>query len=213
MSGRADTWNTRGIVLQYRPWREYDRLYTVYTEAFGKQTLRVHGIRRPKAKLAGALEPFAEIELYGIPAKHYPKIGGAMVVQRFGQLKNTLERFNSAVYCCELLARLTKDNVPDQAIYQLLYSTLVWLDQQPPSRLITAGYSVKLIHDLGFAGVTPSLDESTTKLIRWMTAQPYSAIQKLRLTDAAWQNLQTTIHTWLYEYLGDDVQSERFLVY
>lgn len=213
MAGRAATWNTRGLVLQYRPWREYDRLYTVYTENHGKQTMRAHGVLRPKAKLAGTLEPFAEIELYGIPAKHYPKIGGAMVVQRFSELKTTLDRLNAALYCCELLARLTKDNVPDPDIYQLLYSTFVWLDQQPPSRLITMGYSIKLIHHLGFAGVSTAIDTATAKLIRWLTAQPYNAIQKLRLTDKAWQNLQLAVHTWLYEYLGCDVQSERFLVY
>lgn len=213
MPARLDTWNTRGIVLHYRPWRDHDRLYTVYTELLGKQTLRAHGIRRPRAKLAGALEPFAEIDLYGIPAKHYAKVGGAVVAQRFTQLKTALDRFNAALYCTELLSRLTKDNVPDHALYQLLYATLVWLDQQPPSRLITTGYTVKLIHTLGFSGIMPALDDSTVKIIRWLTDQPYSAIQKLRLSNAEWQNLQTTVHTWLYEYLEDDVQSERFLVY
>ncbi|EKD76201.1 MAG: hypothetical protein ACD_43C00195G0001, partial [uncultured bacterium] len=138
--------------MQYRPWRENDRLYTVYTENLGKQTLRAHGILRPKAKLTGVLEPFAEIELYGIPAKHFSKIGGAVIERRFSELRKSLERLNAAIFCCELLARLTKDNVPDRAIYQLLYSTLVWLNEQPPSRLITMSYTIKLIEYLGFGG-------------------------------------------------------------
>jgi DNA repair protein RecO (recombination protein O) len=217
MAGRGDTWNTHAIVLHYQPWRDFDRLYTVYTEQLGKQTLRAHGVRRPRAKLAGALEPFAEIDLYGIPAKYFSKVGGAVVTQRFGALTKTLARLNAALYCCDVLARLTKDNVPDQAIYQLVYSTLVWLNRQPPSRLITTSYTLKLIELLGFGGAVLATLRGdqvvAAKIIRWMTEQPFHDIQKLRLSDPDWQNLQSALQQWLYEYLGDDVQSAKFLVY
>lgn len=208
------TYNTNAIVLRYRSWRERDRLYTVYTETYGKLVLRAHGVRQPRAKLAGVLEPFAEIELYCIRGRAYHKIGGAVVRHRFAKLRTELDRLAAATYCCEVVDRLTKDHVPDPALYQLLYTTLLWLDQQPPSRVITASFVVKLIHILGYdLAATATHQPTIKKLIPWLEQQPYSAIQKLRWSEQDWQAFTQAIRLWLYEYLSRDVQSERFLIY
>lgn len=208
------TYNTHGIVLRYRPWRDWDRLYTVYTEAYGKLLLRAHGVRRPRAKLAGSLEPFAEIDLYCIRGRYFHKIGGAVVRQRFSQLCNDIARYTAATYCCEVLDRLTRDHSADPKMYQLFYTTLVWLEHQPPSRLIVYGFVVKMVNLLGYdlATMVPT-QPNLQKLMRWLERQPYSEIQKLRFQEQQWQQFTAAIRLWLYEYLSDDVQSERFLVY
>lgn len=209
-----ETYNTRSIVLQYRPWREWDRLYTIYTETHGKIVARAHGIRRPRAKLAGSLEPFAEIDLYCIRAKQFHKIGGAVVRQRFDHIRTDIPRYAATTYCCEVIDRLTHEYVPDPPLYQLLYTTLLWLDQQPPSRLIAYSFVVKCVAMLGYdiAATVPNQPE-IQKIIHWLKQQPYSEIQKVRWQKQSWQHFTQTVRGWLREYLSSDVQSERFLVY
>ncbi|HBY73465.1 MAG TPA: DNA repair protein RecO [Candidatus Kerfeldbacteria bacterium] len=200
----AETINTRGIVLYYRPWREYDRTYVIYTEACGKLICKAIGVRKPRAKLAGVLEPFAEIDVSLIMGKRYT-VSGAVVSQRFAQMKQAKDRSTAAVYCAEVLDELVKDNVADPAVYQLLFSTFTWLDHAPYTKLIPISFVVKLIQLLGY-----QLPE--TKLIRWLYTAPFADIQKLRVQQADWQQLYQAVHLWLYEYCGDHVQSEQFLV-
>lgn len=196
--------NTRGIVLHYRPWREVDRTYIIYTEACGKLICRAIGVRKPRAKLAGVLEPFAEIELALVVQKRHT-VSGAVVLHRFANIKRDKNRYAAAVYCGEVLDTLVKDNVADPAVYRLLFSTFTWLDQAPYTKLIPVSFVVKLIQLLGY-----QLPE--TKLMRWLYTAPFEDIQKLRLSQADWQQLYQAVHVWLYEYNGDHVQSEPFLV-
>lgn len=214
------TYNTRGIVLRYRPWREADRLYTVYTETHGKLTLRAHGVRRPHSKLAGALEPFAEIDLYVIPARTFHKIGGAVVQKRFTNLRTDITRYAAAIYCMEVVDRLTHEHASDPALYALLATTYQWLDRNTPSRIVVYSFVVKLIHFLGYdlaatvSGVpSPSERENVQKLIQWLDREPNEKIQKLRFSKEQWRMFTAMLQQWLREELRSDIQSERFLVY
>ncbi len=208
----AETTNTRGIVLYYEPWRDVDRSYVLYTEQFGKVRAKAIGIRRSKAKLAGVLEPFAEVELYLIASRYQYKIGGAVVQQRFTAISQELARYNAALYCVEVFHRLTKEAVPDTALYLLLYSTLTWLDRAPYSRLVVLSFVVKLVQQLGYDLLHTVQRPEDVKVLRWLASAPYQEVQKLRLDATTWQALYQGVHLWLYEYLGDDVQSEQFLV-
>ena len=207
----ADTVNTQGIVLYYEPWRDYDRRYVFYTEQFGKLRATAIGVRKPKAKLAGVLEPFAEAELYFIVGRQY-KIAGAVVQQRWRSLQTDLSKHNAAVYITECLDRLTQDGTADDGLYHLLYSTLTWLDQATYTKLLPLSFVVKLVQRLGYDVVHLAKTAESTKVLRWLVTAEYDDIQKLRLDQSVWQQLYIAVHLWLYEYLGDDVQSERFLV-
>ena len=198
----TDTLNTKGIVLKYEPWRDYDRVYTIYTEQQGKQLVRAVGVRKSKAKLAGVLEPFAELDLWLIPARHFTKIGGAVLVHRFRHLVKTLEHIQTAWYCCHLIDRLTKDNDRDQALYQLLYTTLHWFDQQSPQQLVTLSFACKTIRLLGYDLTQVAQQPDLAKIIRWLQQQPYHEVQKLRLTAPQWAQLLSVVQLWLHDQVG-----------
>lgn len=207
----SETVNTRGIVLHYEPWRDYDRRYVVYTEQFGKLRANAMGIRRPKAKLAGVLEPFAETDLYFIIGKQY-KIGGAVVQQRWTQLQTNLTKRNAIVYMMECMDRLIREGHPDAELYQLLYSSCTWLNHAHYTKLIPLSFVVKLVQQLGYDLTHMAKTPTTGKVLRWLILASYEDIQKLRLEQTVWQDLYAVVHLWLYEYLGDHVQSEQFLV-
>lgn len=206
------TYNTKAFVLKSQPWREADRLYTLYTEQFGKQTVRAQGVRKLNAKLAGALEPFAEVDAFIIEAKQINKLGGAVVQERLANLSTNLGAGNAAWFCYEVLDRLTQDNLPDPALYTLLYSVLVWLNHNGVQRLVVYSFVIKLIRLLGYHLVTNNSSLEMHKIATWLEQQPFEQIQKLRLSAEHWTSLLSIIHSALEDHLSSPMQSEKFLV-
>lgn len=208
----STTANTKAIVLQYTPWQEYDRLYTLYTERFGKVRLRAHGIQKIQSKLSGSLEPFAEVDLFLIQAKNLNKIGGAVVVQRFSTITESLESQHAAWYCMEIINRLTEEDETDPALYQLLYSILTWIDHHGAQQAVVRAFVLKVIRHLGYDVASETNDADVRKCIQWCYVQPFSEIQKLRFTDLQWSSFLQALNTWLYTHGNGSIQSEKFLV-
>lgn len=208
----STTANTKAIVLQYTPWQEYDRLYTLYTERFGKVRLRAHGVQKIQSKLAGSLEPFAEIDLFFIQAKTLNKIGGAVVVQRFANTMQSLESQHAAWYCVEIINRLTEEDETDPELYQLLYSILTWIDHRGPQQAVIRAFALKVIRHLGYDVASETNDPDVRKCIQWCYTQPFSEIQKLRFTEVQWKHLLQAINTWFYSHGNSHIQAEKFLV-
>lgn len=208
----SNTTNTKAIVLYYTPWREHDRLYTIYTERFGKQRMRAHGVQKIKSKLAGSLEPFAEIDLFIIQAKGMNKIGGAVIIDRFSKLSTELPAQNAAWYCTEVFSRLTEENIYDIELYTLLYSILTWLDHYGAHQAVVRGFVIKLIRALGYDLASETTDPDIQKVIRWYYEQPFDEMQKIRFTEKQWSRLLLTLKQWFYTHDSGHVQSEKFLV-
>lgn len=50
---------TRGLVLKRTNYKETDRIVSILTEDFGRISALVKGVRKPKSRMAGGIEPFA----------------------------------------------------------------------------------------------------------------------------------------------------------
>ncbi len=208
----ANTTNTKAIVLGYIPWKEADRLYTVYTEGYGKQRLRAHGTQKIKSKLAGSLEPFAEIDMYLIQGKQMNKIGGAVVTQRFERMHTELEAQNGAWYCAELVTQLTEEGSKDQALYTLLYTALTWIDHHGAQRMALSSFAIKLVRLLGYDLAEEIIKTDISKIARWLEQESFDEVQKLRLSLQQWRQLQEAINNWYYQQLSRHIQTAKFLV-
>ncbi len=73
------TFVTTGYVLNVRPWREYDRLYTVLTPDHGKLELVAAGARKLSSKLSPHLQPFCEVEVMVANGRARGRLASAVV--------------------------------------------------------------------------------------------------------------------------------------
>lgn len=208
----TNTWNTKGIVLTYTPYSETDRLYTIYTERFGKQVMRAHGSRKITSKLAGSLEPFAEIDVYMIQARSLNKIGGAVVLHRFKTITQHTDRMNAAHFVVDLIDRLTREDARDTTLYALLYSTLTWIDHHPSQRTVLYSFAVKVAQMLGDDLSHHTQHEEIQKILRWLTTAEFSEVQKLRMSQTQWQAIHSVIHAWLFDQTSQHIHTQNFLV-
>jgi len=143
--------NAHGIVLARRQIGEYDRLATVFTEELGKMTVRFVGVARSASKLKALAEPAAwgEYRLHVSSRSEHAKCVGGRIVSTFPGLRGDLARMTAALYCCELLDKLTAERAPSPEKFRLLSSTLAALERSS-SRWTTLSYGLRLMDCAGF---------------------------------------------------------------
>jgi DNA repair protein RecO (recombination protein O) len=143
--------NALGIVLARRAIGEYDRLITLFTEDLGKVPVRFIGVSRPAGKLKALSEPavYGEYRLHLSPRSEMAKCVGGRLIGSFPQIRADLARTTAALYCAEMLDRLTADHSPSPEKFRLLASTLAALEEAP-SRWLSLAFGLRLMELAGF---------------------------------------------------------------
>lgn len=143
--------NVQGVVLSRRAFGEYDRRAAVFTEAMGKLPVRFVGVARATSKLKPLSEPavWGEYRLHLSPRSEAAKCVGGSLVTIFPGARADLPRLTAALYCCELLDRLTPERAPSPEKFRLLTTTLSALDGRP-CRWLTISFGLRLLDCAGF---------------------------------------------------------------
>lgn len=154
------TYSTLAIILRRRDIGEWDRLYIAYTRERGKLTLIGKGTRRPKAKLAAHLEPYAEVDLVIANGKAIDRITFARTIRAHASALRAWEDVQTAAFFAECVDQLTREGHRDVALFDLLRDVLLVFSSENlslthrPSSLITP-FILRLLAILGYA---PALD-------------------------------------------------------
>lgn len=144
--------NAHGVVLSRRCHGEYDRLCVVFTEDLGKIPVRFGGVSRPAGKLKALSEPavWAEYRLHVSPRSEFARCVGGGLVSTFPGIRENLALTTAALYCCELLDKLTAERSPSPEKYRLLCATLSALELSP-SRWLSLAFGLRLMELAGFS--------------------------------------------------------------
>ena len=121
--------NVQAIVLRRRPLGEADKVLTLFTREMGKLSAIAKGARKPTSKLAGATETCVQARFHLAQGKTFWIITQATVERARARLHRLLMNAAAAIYACELMDCLLEEGVPDEALFDLLASTLDELEQ------------------------------------------------------------------------------------
>lgn len=207
----ALTYKTQGIIIKSRAFKGADRLYTIYTQDHGKVVAIARGVKKSTSKLAGHLEPLTLSNLFIAASKGIDKLAGSQTLNSYQQLKQDLEKLNHLAYLLEVLDKATPEGLADQRVFELLKETLDWYTDNTLHALIKPAFILKFMEYQGFR---PELNEPTdlNKVLKFLLANPYPEIVKLRIADALWLQINDYLKKYLEYQLEDNLQSERFLV-
>src|SRR5690606_7475011 len=97
----AGTYLTSGIVLRRRDYKEFDRLYTLYTEDYGKIEAIARGSRKITSKLAGHLEPMSYSSFMLATGRAFDVLATSVRISSFKFPHNDLLAFALANYFFE----------------------------------------------------------------------------------------------------------------
>jgi DNA repair protein RecO (recombination protein O) len=150
MPSRERSVRVEAIVLRHNDWGEADRLLGLFTREMGKLRAIAKGVRKPRSRKAGHLEPFTRVSLLLAKGRDMWIVTQAETVDAYLYLREDLERVGYAAYAVELLDRFTYEEGENPAMYRLLADTLARLDTESDPELPIHYYEIRLLDLLGF---------------------------------------------------------------
>lgn len=142
-------YKTPAIVLHSAPYRESDVLLTLYTPMYGKVRALAKGVRKPKSRLRGGVQPLTGGIFQIYAGRSLDTITQTQVEFPFSGLHTDLYRWANANYLAELLMVLVHDRDPNPELYSLLASALHLLEESEPS-LVVCYFEIRLLSLLGY---------------------------------------------------------------
>lgn len=150
MPSRERSIRVEAVVLRHNDWGEADRLLGLFSREMGKLRAIAKGVRKPRSRKAGHLEPFTRVNLLLAKGRDMWIVTQAETVNAHLPLREDLERVGYAAYVVELLDRFTYEEGENQALYRLLVDTLARLNAAPDPELPIHFYEIRLLDLLGF---------------------------------------------------------------
>lgn len=146
---------TTGIVLSRRDYKEVDRWYSVFTPDRGKVEFLARGGHKPLAKLTPHLEMMAELELLIVQGRVFQTVAGVERQRSFPRVYTDLAKLVLAQNGLHLVDIGTRAHESDPNIYHLLQTWLTFLDQDIEFTRERAGFllgtfGLKLLALIGY---------------------------------------------------------------
>jgi len=141
---------TEGVVLRHSDWGEADRILTIFTRQLGKVQAIAKGIRKPRSRKAGHLEPFMHTSMLLARGRDLLILTQAEAVDVFEPLRQDLVLLGYAAYVIELLDRFTYEEGENRSLYNLLVHTLARLSRGDNPDLVSRYYEIRLLDLVGF---------------------------------------------------------------
>lgn len=159
---------TIGLILKRQDFGEADRLLTIFSYDKGKLKAIAKGVRKPLSKMAGHLEPFSMTSFQLSEGRNFYTVTGADLQEAFADIRTNLGKTSVALYFLEAVDALTVDNEPHWSAFQLTIDTLAILEAMPgiqKRRVLTVGFSLKLLAELGYLPELQSCVSCTKVLV------------------------------------------------
>lgn len=137
-------------MLRHADWGEADRLLWLFTREQGKIQAVAKGVRKPRSRKAGHLEPFTRAVLLLASGRDLPIVTQAEAKDAYLAIREDLVRLGYASYVIELLDRFTYEEGENIALFRLLSETLSRLNVEPQPAFAVRYYEVRLLDLVGF---------------------------------------------------------------
>jgi DNA repair protein RecO (recombination protein O) len=142
------------IVLKSIKFGDTSRIATLYTNDHGKIKVIAKGIRKPKSRLAGALQTFAHIQIvfYKKRTTEIYLLSQADTIESHQSLYRDLNRYVYASAMLELLDRLVTGEEANPRLFELTLGVLRMLESCPSDSLerFFCFYAMRLAEVLGY---------------------------------------------------------------
>ncbi|MBC8506077.1 MAG: DNA repair protein RecO [Anaerolineales bacterium] len=150
MAAKPRSLRVEGIVLRHREWGEADRMLTIITRELGKVSAVAKGVRKPRSRKAGHLEPFMRTSLQLARGRSFFVLTQAEAIAPFIALREDLVLVGYASYIAELLDRFTFDEEENRALYRLISNSLTRLNRGDNPEIVVRYHEIRLLDHIGF---------------------------------------------------------------
>jgi DNA repair protein RecO (recombination protein O) len=150
MPARVRSQRVEAVVLRHTDWGEADRMLWLFTREIGKVQVVAKGVRKPRSRKAGHLEPFTRVDLQLASGRDLFIVTQAEAKDVYQALREDLVRVGYASYIIELLDRFTYEEGENIGLYRLLTETLSRLNSETQPAFAVRYYEIRLLDLVGF---------------------------------------------------------------
>ena len=115
---------TKGIVIKSVDYKDSDKLVTIFSADLGLIKARVRGVKKAKAKLAFAVQPFALVEFMLTEKGGFYTVINATSVDQFFNITLDFDNYIFMIGCLEVCEKTIKENDPQKSMFLLLLNSL-----------------------------------------------------------------------------------------
>ena len=136
----------KALILSDSNYKEYDKLFTLFTKELGKIKAYAFGVRREHSKKIGLLRLFSflDISLAGEADKY--SIKDVNIIESFEEISNDYEKMCYASYFVEVVDYLSFENIESTDVLNLIYYTFKALVQNKIDlKLIKSIFELKML--------------------------------------------------------------------
>lgn len=150
------TFKTQGIILKHEAFREYDKIFTIYTHHWGKVRSIAPGVRKIHSKQAGHLEPLTLAQfMFALGRTQRLKLATSVALQNFEGIKSSLFSLALAMQCLEITEKAVPEAQQDAWVFSLLQEFLECVQKnsvvdQNIAIFTLQAYGLKLLSHLGY---------------------------------------------------------------
>ena len=146
------TYLVEGMVLKYFPYRDYDRIFTLYTKEHGKIDAIGRGTGKILSKLAGHLQPITLSRCMLAEGRRWDVLTQGKALKMYPVLHQNVEAMALAGVAIEAVDRLTKTGQEEPAVYAALDELFTQLNtEQKQHGTLIYHFLWQLMTVLGFA--------------------------------------------------------------
>lgn len=165
MPNRDRSIRTEGIVLRRKDFGESDRILTLFTRKLGKVSAIAKGCRKPGSKLSGHLELFMRTSFLIAQGRNLHIISQAENITSYENLRKDLFGVGIGSYVIELIDAVTYDEGSNLKLYELLVSTLEYLESGKHPGVVLRYFDLHTLDLVGFRPEMFQCVECTQKII------------------------------------------------
>ncbi len=148
------SYKTRAIVLRARNLGEADKIYTLFTDAYGKLDAVAKGVRRARSQVAGKLEFMSETTLTMHRGRTLDVITSAEIARAHWAAIVDPGGFATAHVLAELVDAFCETHLALPEIFDLLRGALRALAATPEPAALVPRFQLRLLGALGFGPAT-----------------------------------------------------------
>ena len=173
------TYLVEGIVLKYFPYRDYDRIFTLYTKEHGKIDAIGRGTGKILSKLVGHLQPVTMSRCMLAEGRRWDVLTQAKALHTYPVLHQNIEALALAGVAIEAVDRLTKTGQEEPLVYLALDELFKKLNSKHHQHgTLIYHFLWQLMTTLGFAPLVQNCISCKKSLEDTVNETPYFHFQE-----------------------------------
>ena len=195
-----------GLILRTRRLTETSLIVNWLTPESGRLSTVAKGAQRPKSPFRGKLDLFYEAD-FSFARSRRSELHTLREINLLGthtSLRQELGYLRQAAYGAVLIEQTTERETPLPAIFELLRGFLAVLPLSPPLPQPVFAFELKLLDELGLRPDLEScnLSPGAELIVTALREEDWSALTRLKFSDAQVAELRQFLHGFLIFHLG-----------